>query len=214
MKRIFFIDFDGTITQVDTCDAMAARYCRPGYLEINRRWADGEIGTVECARQLLRLMEVSKEELIEFLISIPIDPWFKDFVKLADRCGDEIYIVSDGFDLNITTILAYHGIPPLKYFANQLLSGPDGFDIAAPHSDPDCTRCGTCKTSLIRQLKTPESLTVYIGDGISDFCPAAQADVVFAKNKLAGYCQANGINALPFRDFSDIIRWMTVVTGS
>ena len=45
---------------------------------------------------------------------------------------------------------------------------------------------------------------MYIGDGRSDREAAAEADLVFAKNELADYCQENGIKALKFNNFADI----------
>lgn len=43
MKKVYFVDFDGTITHRDTCYDMVARFARPGWEEWENRWLKGEI---------------------------------------------------------------------------------------------------------------------------------------------------------------------------
>ena len=44
-------------------------------------------------------------------------------------------------------------------------------------------------------------LRVLVGDGRSDFCAAAHADVVFARASLLDHCRARGIRCVPFETF-------------
>lgn len=57
MKRTIFIDFDGTITRVDTCNAMLKAFASDGWQEINEQWERGELATQACARQLFQLFK-------------------------------------------------------------------------------------------------------------------------------------------------------------
>ncbi len=59
---------------------------------------------------------------------------------------------------------------------------------------------GTCKCL---SAFTQSGCTVLVGDGRSDFCVAAAADVVFAKDKLAEHCRLAGI---PFRPLPHLAR--------
>jgi 2-hydroxy-3-keto-5-methylthiopentenyl-1-phosphate phosphatase len=52
----------------------------------------------------------------------------------------------------------------------------------------------------------PESRIVYIGDGVSDFCPAEHADIIFAKKELAAYCNRQRLPHYPFTTLSDVAR--------
>jgi 2-hydroxy-3-keto-5-methylthiopentenyl-1-phosphate phosphatase len=45
---------------------------------------------------------------------------------------------------------------------------------------------------------------VYIGDGRSDFCVSARADVLFAKDELAAYAAGRGQAHHPFSTFHDV----------
>ncbi len=47
-------------------------------------------------------------------------------------------------------------------------------------------------------------MVVYIGDGRSDFCVSARADLLFAKGELADYAMARGQAFQEFTTFHDI----------
>ncbi|HHW61438.1 MAG TPA: MtnX-like HAD-IB family phosphatase [Syntrophomonadaceae bacterium] len=203
MKKIFFIDFDGTITTLDSCTAMVEAFARDGWQEINQRWEQKELGTEDCANQTLALFDVSPEKLKDFLKNIAIDEFFPQFLQHCRKNGYPVYILSDGYDLNIQTILDEHQLQ-LPYYCNELIY-TDCFQIRCPHKNDECGNCGTCKSSLMKRLKEKDSQTIYIGDGYSDICPASQADLVFAKEPLYSICQEKGIAAVPYQNFYDII---------
>ncbi len=207
MKRVFLLDFDGTISIEDSCYLMIRRFCRPGWQELNEKWEQGELGTIECACQTFALFDASQEELRRFCQQIPIDPSFKDFVAWAAQKGDKIYILSDGYDLNIKTILKQNALEHLPFYANQLCYAEGKFNIASPYHNLECGKCGTCKKSLLEQLREEEAQTVYVGDGTSDKCAAAYADVIFAKKELLRNFEERGLPVNEFRNFEDIIEW-------
>jgi 2-hydroxy-3-keto-5-methylthiopentenyl-1-phosphate phosphatase len=45
----------------------------------------------------------------------------------------------------------------------------------------------------MERLNTTGALAVFVGDGLSDIHAAGAADLVFAKDSLAVYCDAHGI---------------------
>ncbi len=211
MNRVFFVDFDGTISLEDTCFSMINRFCRPSWQELNDQWEQGELGTIECARRTFELFDVSEAELLHFFQNLPIDPSFKDFVDLVAQKGDKIYILSDGYDLNIETILKQNGLDYLPYYANHLRCYEGKFDIQSPYHNPECGKCGTCKKSLLEQLREDEAQTIYVGDGTSDKCVVECADIIFAKKELLKYCHDSGLPAKGFNSFLDIIAWFEQV---
>ncbi len=204
MKKVIFVDFDGTITKEDTCFAVVKAFAKNGWEEINRLWEEKKISTVECANQVFKLFDASLSDIKALVDRMEIDECFKDFLALSDTKGYEVIILSDGYDFNIQAILNRFGID-LKYYANRLIYNKQGFSIECPHQNPACKNCGTCKTSLIKELKNGADQIIYIGDGYSDMCPAAQADLVFAKDVLFSYCQEKGMNVVHISGFRDII---------
>jgi 2,3-diketo-5-methylthio-1-phosphopentane phosphatase len=208
MGRIFFIDFDGTITNIDTCFAMVKAFASDGWEEIDRLWQEKKLSTKECANRTFQLFNAKPVDLELFLNTIEIDPFFKEFVQTAKIHGDKIVVLSDGYDFNIKTVFHKYEID-LPFYSNKL-SYNGNFHIDCLYSDESCGNCGTCKTNLIKKLKGDSDSAIYIGDGYSDFCPAKHADIVFAKNTLLEHCLKSGIKATPYRNFGDIIRKMNL----
>lgn len=205
MKKVIFLDFDGTITKVDTCSLMVEAFAKEGWEALNKLWEDKKLSTAACANQTFKLFEANIEDVKKLMETIEIDEYFKEFLSLCRSKGYDTYVLSDGYDFNIQAVLQRHDID-ITYFANRMLyDSSKGFDIECPHENSLCKNCGTCKTNLIKELNKDGNQVVYIGDSYSDMCPAAIADVVFAKGVLYDYCLEKGINAVHFDDFRDII---------
>jgi 2-hydroxy-3-keto-5-methylthiopentenyl-1-phosphate phosphatase len=211
MDITFFIDFDGTITKQDTCTATTEAFARGDWTRFEMAWREGKITTEDCSRGILQLFDADEKKLKQFLTEkIEIDPHFIPFLNLCRQKGYDIYILSDGYDVNIKTVLKKYQISDLPYFANRLITDKDFLDIECTYKS-DCGQCGTCKTGLMKKLKKHKALAVYIGDGYSDVCAAKNCDVLFAKHHLLSYCRENGIPANAFSDFSDIIHWVNTL---
>ncbi|MCR4429708.1 MAG: MtnX-like HAD-IB family phosphatase [Tepidanaerobacteraceae bacterium] len=207
MKLAFFVDFDGTITKEDTCEAMVKAFAKGDWKSLDKKWQEGKLSTEECARQTFEMFDADEESVKNFLReNMEIDDYFVQFANLCRQSGHSLYILSDGYDFNIRVVFEKFGITNIPYFANELVISGRSFDIRCPYHSKSCSQCGVCKTDLMLKLKPEGALAVYIGDGYSDICPAKSADVVFAKGTLLMLCRKNKIPAREFRDFSDIIR--------
>ncbi len=203
MKKVFFVDFDGTITKIDTCFLMVNTFAGDGWKEINDLWERKEISTEECASRTFQLFQAGPEDVKKLLETIEIDEYFKVFLGLCRERGDDLYILSDGYDFIIDKVLKRFGID-VPYYANKMIY-QDGFQIACPYLNPECGQCGACKSSLMKKLGGQASQVIYIGDGHSDTCPAGKADIVYATGYLYRYCLEKGIPVVCFETFRDII---------
>lgn len=207
LKRVFFVDFDGTITKRDTCAAMVEAFAADGWQEIDRLWEKKEISTEECAQRTFQLFQAVPDDLRKLLDTIEIDEGFGAFLDYCRGNGYPVYVLSDGYDFNIEHIFRKYGID-LPYFANKL-TYQDGFRIVCPNSNPECGLCGTCKRKLMERLAEPGSERIYVGDGTSDTCPAQHSDLVFAKGRLLEYCREKGLPAVPITGFADVLEKLT-----
>lgn len=207
MDKAIFVDFDGTITKVDTCQAMVEAFAKDGWAEINKLWEEKKISTQDCANRTFQLFDATLENIQELAEKIEIDDYFLEFIFLCQQKNYPLYILSDGYDFIIEKILKKYNIQ-LPYYANKLLY--DGqFHIECPYHNPECGACGTCKSTLMQKLRKDAQQTIYIGDGFSDTCPVSKADLVFAKGALYNYCKEKGIKAIYFENFGDIIDIVT-----
>ncbi len=203
-KLIIFMDFDGTISREDLCNKMAAEYAGQDWEENNRLWEEGIITSGECARRILTSMEVEESELEAFFQAQELDPGISDFLKWVQELQHLPIILSDGYDRYIKSILQLRGWE-IEFYANRLFWDA-GWQMESPYLDEECSMCGVCKSRIVRERTRPGYITVYIGDGHSDFCPVSLCDIIFAKGELASYCRKEGLDYYPFRDFYDILR--------
>ena len=210
-----FCDFDGTISIEDATDMVLSRFAGPEWEDIERLWKQGLIGSGECMRRQIALIQASRGELDRFLDTLAIDPGFEAFLSFCRRGDLPVTIVSDGVDYFIRRILARHGMDGLPIIANVLTcsvsQGRESYSLFPPFTAIGCVSgAGVCKCRVVDS----HGLQVYIGDGRSDFCVSDKVDLVFAKAKLVDYCEENGIPYVGFNDFSDLLPKMEAVLPS
>ena len=195
-------DFDGTITRTDVIDTILQRFADPSWEVIEDQWLQGEIGSRECLSRQLSLVKASPAELLGYFDSVEIDPDFPDFVDHVISLGASIEVVSDGIEQGIARILARNYVRLLPILANRLRQvDQNSWRIDFPYSSDACRAAsGNCKCK-----STPNAKRVLvIGDGQSDMCVASSADFVFAKDRLADYCERNGIPYARFDNFAEL----------
>jgi 2-hydroxy-3-keto-5-methylthiopentenyl-1-phosphate phosphatase len=209
-----FVDFDGTISVGDTTDLILERFADPSWQAVEADWVAGRIGSRECLARQIDLVRASPQTLDAFARNSAIDPHFAGFAALCAAHGLPVTVVSDGLDRVATAMLGRAGLH-LPIIANHLeWLGEDRWRLGFPHAREDCrASAGHCKCATL--AAGPGALRVLIGDGRSDFCAAAAADLVIAKGALAVYCGNNAIPFEPFTDFAGattaLVRWLAAV---
>jgi 2,3-diketo-5-methylthio-1-phosphopentane phosphatase len=208
------VDFDGTISRQDTTDQILETFAEPAWRAIEDEWLAGRIGSRDCMRRQVDLLRVTPAELDAFIADIEIDWGFSAFVRVCARHDIPVTVVSDGLDRTIRMVLTRAGLDYLPVVANHLEPiGGDRWRLSSPHaaSHGDCAS-GTCKCAVADGLHRP--LTLLVGDGKSDHCVAAQADIVFAKKGLIAHCRDNALPHQPFTDFSQAVGLLESLLGA
>ena len=209
-----FVDFDGTISVGDTTDLILERFADPSWQAVEADWVAGRIGSRECLARQIDLIRAMPEALDAFAQKSAIDPHFTSFAALCTTHGLPVAVVSDGLDRVAAAMLARTGLR-LPIIANHLeWLGEDRWRLGFPHAREDCrATAGHCKCATL--AAEPGVLRVLIGDGRSDFCASAAADLVIAKGALAVYCGNNAIPFEPFTDFAGattvLVRWLAAL---
>jgi 2-hydroxy-3-keto-5-methylthiopentenyl-1-phosphate phosphatase len=49
---------------------------------------------------------------------------------------------------------------------------------------------------------------VFIGDGLSDICATAHADIIFARGDFLAYCRRENLKAVEYENFFDILNYL------
>ena len=206
-----FIDFDGTISKADVIDAILEKFADDRWLEVEREWLAGNIGSRECLKKQFSFVKATPEELFRFVDTLEIDEGFHSIIRFCRETDLSIHIISDGFEEYIRRLLERYvndqfEMERVTISANSLYSlGGDRWDTSFPYFEEVCMDgCATCKPAVM-QLHNPYSANmIFVGDGLSDRFAAEEATVVFAKSKLAAHCHKNMIPHIAYRTLTDV----------
>lgn len=196
-------DFDGTVTPVDTTDALLGRFASPEWESVEKEWLEGRITSRECMKRQVAMIRAEKRELDAFIDSFRLTEGFKEFAGFCDRNNLNLCIVSDGIDHTIHRVLSNHGLPNIPVIANHLIFTDEGYELTFPSARDDC-KFGMCKCGV---ADVGNGEIILIGDSHSDTCIAGRAATVYAVRgkALEAYCKENRIEHILFEDFNDIL---------
>ncbi len=200
-----FVDFDGTITDVDTFNALVRAVAgEAAWNAIDQPLLTGEITLREALARQAAAVGLSRPETLAFMEThARVDPAFAPFVDAVRVHGGTIRVVSSGIATVIHDALARAGVE-VEVIANDVDFAPSGWTMTFV----DRSDNGHDKAAHVRAARKDGARTVYIGDGISDFAAALEADERFAKKgrALEAYCRESGVACTTFASFTEIER--------
>ena len=206
MAMEIICDFDGTVARPDTVDELLGALADPAWRAIEKQWQRGEIDSRECMARQVPLLRGGWDAIAQFLDErVVVHASFAPFARWCARRGVALRIASEGLDRVIRHLLARERITVDSVWASRLVLQPSGaLSLDFSHASGR-THCGAalCKCELFRPA-TGRPIRVLIGDGRSDFCAAAHADVVFARALLLEHCRTEQIRAIPFERFDTV----------
>jgi 2-hydroxy-3-keto-5-methylthiopentenyl-1-phosphate phosphatase len=200
-----FVDYDGTITDLDTFDVLVRHYAGDAaWQAIEESLQRGDVTLREALQTEASLVRAAFDEACEVLErSVAFDPAFGDFVADCERRGIAVTIVSSGVEPVIRRALERHWLGEVPVVANGLEADPSGWRIRFR----DELANGTDKAGLVRAARERGEFTTYIGDGLSDYDAALTADVVYAKRgrRLAHFLAGRGVPFTAFGSFAELM---------
>jgi 2-hydroxy-3-keto-5-methylthiopentenyl-1-phosphate phosphatase len=203
-----YIDFDNTITTFDVLDAIIEQFSIDReWVAYEEAWRAGDIGSKECLEGQLRSIRCTRESLAEYLSAVILDAHFKQLLALLQGIGIKPVILSDSFTFFIASILRNNDVRGITVYANRLRFYKDRLIPSFPHTNHLCSRCAHCKTNNFSSAGAAEKSIIYIGDGLSDVCPAQYADLVFAKSTLLGHFKKIKRHCVAFNDLGDVYNY-------
>jgi HAD superfamily phosphoserine phosphatase-like hydrolase len=190
------VDWDGTVTEVDGLHLVLVEFGDERIYDEAETRLGRDLTLHEVIAYEFRSVRAPLDEVVS---------WVRDNVRVRDGFADfarrhRPLVVSSGFHELIRPVLEREGID-LEVHANRLDPRPDGWRALFRNDEP-CPVCGEpCKRA---DLEGSEDFA-YVGDGVSDRCVALAASRVFARDGLARYLEARGVDFVPFEDFHDVV---------
>ncbi|SRR2546423_3930426 len=215
-RPMLFMDFDGTITRRDVIDVILENYADERWLEIEKQWRAGRLGSRDCLRAQMALVRATRRELDDLIDSIQVDEGFALLLEICARHEIATHIISDGFDYCIGRILERPQLQlesllrHTRICASHLEIDDHGWwRTSFPFFQQTCAHgCATCKPAVMRLLNREDAPSIFVGDGLSDRYAMESASLVFAKNGLAAYCRAQGIEYAPFDELDEVAAYL------
>lgn len=212
MKNIGIIaDFDGTITRLDSNDELFKKFGNTETMEIEQAVREGRINLKDAFIEHFKRLKLTEGEYEDFIWNnIHLAKGFREFYAHVEEMKIPFAIVSGGFTNAIDLVLKRENIKGIKVYANRLVFNNADINVEFVNKIDECITslgpCGNCKLKNLMDFKTFCKEVIFIGDGITDRCIAADADIVFAKDGLADYCKEQSIHFIPYNDFYDVSR--------
>lgn len=204
-----FFDFDNTITHFDVLDNIVETFSvDKKWVKFENAWKKGRIGSKECLSGQLKSVRVDKKGLERYLSKIKVDPYFKKIINLLEENGICPIIVSDSFSLFLRYILKNNDIKGVRIYSNKIRISGNRLIPTFPYQHKDCRTCGNCKSNHLVKGVLKDKVLIYVGDGLSDLCPAKNCDIVFAKGNLRNYLTKEGKSFLPFNNLKEVYNYM------
>lgn len=214
---VILCDFDDTTTEQNIATLLLERFGRNGSCsETDGGWRALRQQVVDRRMPLWKYQETafsrlgeSRQELAAFAGAHA--RLRSGFVELAAHCAEHgvgMAVVSHGLDFYVEAVLEEHGLLHLPHYTVGTAVADGRIAYSYSFTRPGCERWGNCKCRVVEGYQALGHEVVYVGDGISDTCPASKADFVFALGRLLQYCRDESIAHREFNDFHDVIAYL------
>ena len=197
-----FSDFDGTIAHPDTINLLAETF---GGVEFRRdiggKIASGEISLRDGIAAEVATIRGDLDQVLDFLRQrVKIDESFPPFAQWCRSREIPLTILSAGIKDVIERLLAPFALDHVHLLANPL----EIIDHRWTLRFLDDTPWGHDKAAALVQARSKGFATAFLGDGLSDLRAANQADLVFARSRLANLCRQEQLPFFPLEGFSTV----------
>ncbi len=197
---VVFCDFDGTITLNETLRASFLHFlpelAAPTLAALDAK----QITLRDALVELVAALPVGCEaEMIAFMRDEPLRPGLLELLEYLAQEQIPFVVLSSGFSFYIEAMLtpfrhlifAVHALDPVSVGSHMRLE--------LNHDHP---REAMPKAWVMREYSADSRIV--IGDSMSDFEMAAEADVVFARDRLLTEMRTRQIAATPYETFYDV----------
>ena len=211
---IILCDFDDTTAVQNVGQMLLERFqpdvSHPGVVhwrDVSKRRADGEISLAEYQEITFRQMTATVEEQTAYVRSnAQLRPGFAELAAYCEEHGIRLAVASHGLDYYVEALLGEHGLDVPHHTVRT--SGHDAKTYEYAFADESCAWWpGNCKCMALERSRCDGEHIVYVGDGVSDACPASRVDFVFAREPLAGICRERGIAYQELPDFFPVLEY-------
>ena len=201
-----FMDFDGTILDVDTAQIALNRFGDPNWMRIEQALERGEVSFEESLKQEFATLKAPPKMIIEEVSRLAtLRPNFDRLVEYCKRIHLPLKVVSGGLDFCIR-----HFLDRGDWLRFVTICAPESHFTGSGYtlSFPEVTERSTnFKDGLVRLEKANGRRVFFVGNGFGDLSAAKEATFTFAirGSRLAELCQKQRVQHEEIDDFEQVV---------
>ena len=206
MNIAVLCDFDETAAEQNVAHLLLHRFGDGRWQHLQRQFQEGKIRPKDYFEWPFTNIKAGREAMQSHVREQ--GHLRGGFVELANYCreqGVELAIVTHGLDFYVEALLEQAELQWVPSYAVHAHFTDNGIQYEYRYTREECQEYGNCKCSIVDGYKSRGHQVFYVGDGVTDLCPARQADLVFARSRLLEKCRAEGLAHTELRDFSDVL---------
>ena len=199
-------DFDNTIVYENVAQLLAEQFSTFDVEKCRQRYREKEITFKDYQEIIFSGVSASQDTLKKYTQShANIREGFLELIKYCRGKNILFNIVTLGLDFYVDAILEQYKLKDVPVFAVATKFTSTGIEYSYPTGSPACAAWGNCKCVVLTRYKNSGGKIAYIGDGLSDACPAFKADYIFALGALAKECEKHNKPYYPIATFFDVM---------
>jgi 2-hydroxy-3-keto-5-methylthiopentenyl-1-phosphate phosphatase len=198
-------DFDGTITEEDVSFALLDAFAEGDWRQLYQRYRQSKMTVGDFNTKAFAMVKASRDELLRVAREeVKLREGLRNLDNYCQERGFRFLIVSNGLDFYIKAILEDVGLGNIEVYAARTEFSPEGLKVNYIGPEGTVLKKGF-KEAYTKLFLTQGYQVVCIGNGPSDYYPAALAQHIFARDGLADICKEKKLKYQPFEDFNDIV---------
>ncbi|MBI4200129.1 MAG: MtnX-like HAD-IB family phosphatase [Chloroflexi bacterium] len=206
MNLAILCDFDDTVAVENVAHLLLGRFGDSQWQSLLQQFRDGTIRPKDYFERCFLGVRASRASMQAYVREhAHLRPGFRELARYCQGQEIELAIVTHGLDFYVEALLEREGLGWLPAFTVGSRFTSNGIESDFRYTRDDCQEWGNCKCSVVDRYRTQGRRVFYVGDGLSDLCPARRADLVFARSRLLELCQQEGIPHREFQDFNDVL---------
>jgi 2-hydroxy-3-keto-5-methylthiopentenyl-1-phosphate phosphatase len=199
-------DFDGTLTEEDVSFAMLDAFSEGDWRQLFERYRQGKMTVGDFNTKAFAMVKASRDELLRVAREdVKLREGLRNLDNYCNERGYRFLVVSNGLDFYIKAILEDVGLGDIEVYAARTEFGPDGLEVQYIGPEGKVLKKGF-KEAYTKLFLTQGYQVVCIGNGPSDYAPAALSQHVFARDGLMDICKEKKLKYQPFDDLNDVVR--------
>ena len=205
-KHIVFCDFDGTITAVETFSGMLKQFAPELSAEIMPKLYKKELTLREGVRKILEAIPSRLyPEIMDYAEAKPIREGLPELIDFLDSQNIPFVIISGGLQDMVERVMRRE-----KLLEKVAAITAVKIDTSSEYLRVDSAFEGgtelVAKVDVMSQYLAEE--TIAIGDSVTDINMALKADLVFARDRLIKYMEAEDKAYISWDNFFDILNYL------